>query len=73
VVNAVEERMMVRDVNDRVYALLKDLAAPRGEFDCECGQLGCRRSVELTLQEYKTMRAQEGRAVLSPEHFRPQR
>jgi hypothetical protein len=62
--------MMVRDLNDRVYALLKDLAEPQGEFDCECGDSACGRFVRLTLQEYVTIRAQDGEAVLSPEHSR---
>ena len=61
---------MVRDLNDRVYALLRDLKAPHGEFDCECGDPDCGRSVELTLEEYAAMRARGGRGVLSPEHFR---
>jgi hypothetical protein len=68
--NEFEQRVMVRDLNDRVYVLLKDLAAPHGEFDCECGDPACGRFVELTLQEYLTIRAQDGQAVLSPEHSR---
>jgi hypothetical protein len=59
---------MVRDLNDRLYVLLSDLRAPDGDFDCECGDAGCRRSVALTLQEYATIRVQAGRAVLAPEH-----
>ncbi len=61
---------MVRDLNDRVYALLRDLKAPHGDFDCECDDPDCGRSVELTLEEYAAMRALGGRGVLSPEHFR---
>ena len=59
---------MVRDLNDRLYALLSDLRAPDADFDCECGDADCRRSVALTLQEYATLRVQAGRAVLTPEH-----
>jgi hypothetical protein len=62
------EERMVRELNDRLYALLRDLRAPDGDFDCECGEAACRRSVALTLQEYATLRVQAGRAVLSPEH-----
>ena len=50
---------MVRDLNDRVYALLKDLKAPHGEFDCECDDPDCGRSVELTLEEYAAMKLLE--------------
>ena len=66
-VSGSEERM-IRDLNDRVYGLLKDVNAPRGEFDCECGDQACGRSVELTLREYETLRVHESRPVLSPEH-----
>ncbi len=58
---------MVRDLNDRVYALCKDLKARHAEFDCECGDRNCGRSVALTLAEYVAIRARGG-AVLSPEH-----
>jgi hypothetical protein len=66
-VSGSEERM-VRDLNDRLYALLSDLRAPDADFACECGEAACRRSVALTLQEYATLRVQAGRAVLSAEH-----
>jgi hypothetical protein len=59
---------MVRDLNDRLYALLKDLRAPQGDFACECGDQACARSVLLTLGEYEAMRLRERRAVLSPDH-----
>jgi hypothetical protein len=59
---------MMRDLNDRLYALLRDLRTPDAEFDCECGDPGCRRSVALTLQEYAAIRADGSRPVLSPDH-----
>jgi hypothetical protein len=59
---------MIRDLNDRLYALLKDLRAAHGNFDCECGDPKCGRSIALTLQEYAAIRANAGRGVLSPEH-----
>ena len=59
---------MIRDLNDRLFGLLKDLRAPHGEFDCECGDQTCRRSVALTLREYETLRVKESKPVLSPEH-----
>ena len=59
---------MVRDLNDRLYALLRDLKAVHGHFDCECGDQACGRSVALTLREYEAIRVQRGQPVLSPEH-----
>jgi hypothetical protein len=66
-VQGFDERM-VRDLNDRLYGLLKDLRAARGDFDCECGDPACKRSVALTLREYEAMRTVRGRGVVSPEH-----
>jgi hypothetical protein len=59
---------MARDLNDRLYALLRDLRASQGEFDCECEDPGCSRSVALTLPEYEAIRARGDRGVLSPHH-----
>jgi hypothetical protein len=58
---------MLRDLNDRLYVLLRDLRATEGKFDCECGDRGCGRSVELSLREYSAIRL-DGGVVLSPEH-----
>jgi len=62
------DETMVRDLNDRLYRLLKDLRAAKGDFDCECGDPACKRSVALTLQEYEAMRTVPDRGVVSPEH-----
>jgi hypothetical protein len=58
---------MLRDLNDRLYVLLRDLKADEGKFDCECGGRDCGRSVELSLPEYLAIRL-DGGVVLSPEH-----
>jgi hypothetical protein len=60
---------MLRDLNDRLYALLSDLKAAEGTFDCECGDRECGRSAELSLTEYLAIR-RDGGVVLSPEHSR---
>ncbi len=57
---------MTRDLNDRLYALLRDLKKSSGEFTCECGQDD--RSVQLSLPEYLSLRVHRGEPVLSPEH-----
>jgi hypothetical protein len=51
------EARLVRDLNDRVYALLRDIAAPEGAFVCECDDPDCERSVALTIREYAAIRA----------------
>jgi hypothetical protein len=60
----------VRDLNDRLYALLRDLKSSAGDFECECGDGACGRSVALTLREYEAIRLERGNPVLSPEHAR---
>jgi hypothetical protein len=59
---------MTRDLNDRLFALLRDLRSSSGEFSCECGEDACDRSVQLTLDEYQSLRVNTGEPVLSPEH-----
>jgi hypothetical protein len=64
---------IVRDLNDRLYALLRDIKASEGKFDCECGEPDCRRTVTVSLRDYAAMRAFGGRGVFSPEHYGPPR
>jgi hypothetical protein len=59
---------MTRDLNDRLYALLRDLKSSAGDFESECEDDACRRSVQLTLLEYESLRLHRGEPVLSPEH-----
>jgi hypothetical protein len=61
---------MVRDLNDRAYALLRDLKAARGDFQCECGDAGCECVVVLRLPEYEAIRARGGRVWASLAHKR---
>ena len=59
---------MVRDLNDRLYVLLRDIRSSEGRFECECGEPGCGRLVVLSLQEYLAVRLSGGRGVLASEH-----
>jgi hypothetical protein len=63
-------KRMVRDLNDRAYALLKDLTAAHGEFHCECGDAGCEGVVVLSLPEFEALRARGGRVWASSAHDR---
>ena len=63
-----ESASMTRDLNDRLFALLRDMRSSSGKFSCECGEDACDRSVELTLAEYQSRRVNSGEPVLSPEH-----
>jgi hypothetical protein len=62
------EPAMVRDLNDRLYVMLRDLRSSSGQFGCECGDASCGRSVSLMLSEYEKLRVDRGEPVLSPDH-----
>jgi hypothetical protein len=40
-------------------------------FRCECGQLGCSRLIELTVDAYESVRAHPRRFLLTPDHDIP--
>jgi hypothetical protein len=40
-------------------------------FRCECGRLGCNQLVELSVREYKEIRAHPRRFVIVPGHENP--
>ena len=44
----------------------------RTAYRCECAQLDCRRTVELTPAEYEQVRAQPRRFLVLPGHERPE-
>jgi hypothetical protein len=40
-------------------------------FRCECGQLGCSRLIELTVEDYERVRAHARRFFVAPDHDMP--
>jgi hypothetical protein len=68
---------LLREVNERIEQVDKEAEArgwapaeARFEFHCECGadDGGCESRVQLTLDEYEAVRAQDDRFVLFPGH-----
>jgi hypothetical protein len=66
---------LLREVNERIEQINKEAEArgwapeDRFEFQCECGaDGGCDSRVELTIDEYEAVRAQDDRFVLFPGH-----
>lgn len=41
-------------------------------FRCECAQLGCNELLELSVNEYETVRANPRRFIVVPGHQRPE-
>lgn len=47
------------------------VAAGRGAYLCECGALGCNQLVELTREQYESVRAYSSRFFVLPGHEEP--
>jgi hypothetical protein len=74
----------VREINERIESFNKSLEEHgfrdelmRFQFQCECGAgaggaPGCEEQVEMTLQEYEEVRAQDDRFLVRPGHENPQ-
>ena len=58
----------MRLVNDRVFEILSELGAEDGEFLCECSDVNCIETIQLTLREYGARRAREDRPSLKLPH-----
>jgi hypothetical protein len=65
---------LLREVNERIEQINAEALGwtpeDRFEFQCECGadDDGCDSRVELTINEYEAVRAQDDRFVLFPGH-----
>ncbi|HEY7793277.1 MAG TPA: hypothetical protein VIA10_04635 [Gaiellaceae bacterium] len=78
--DAREERLarneaLFRDVNERVRAI----AVQHGDgephlyqFFCECSNVDCTFQLDVTLQEYESIRADATRFVVAPDHWLPE-
>ena len=76
-------RRSVRQVNEQIEQLDQaseesSFTGPEGifEFLCECGRaegddIACEARVEMTLEEYEAVRAEDDRFALSPGHENP--
>jgi hypothetical protein len=53
------ETRFLRDVNDRVHAVLLKLGTDGspGQYICECGRAGCLATVQLDPPEYEAIRS----------------
>ena len=66
-------RTLLREVNERIFALTQEFAPnPGGDLPvmvfCECGIEGCMTPIEMTVSEYQAAREAPGRWVVSSEH-----
>ena len=57
-----------RDVNERIHQLEAHwLSGEPIGFICECSELGCKAPVYLTVDEFRSLRAEPGQFVALPE------
>ena len=66
---------LFREVNDRIeeLAIFHDFgASSRLGLVCECPNLDCTASIELTVAEYEDVRFHADRFAIAPEHDVPQ-
>ena len=68
-----ENEIRFREINERMRGTL-DGVIPGNDvvgFVCECGDGGCRASVELTLEEYEDVRGHDLHFAVLPGHEIP--
>lgn len=57
--------LLLREVNDRAFGVLRSFGSEEGDFACECGERDCCERVELLLIEYA---ARDDRPLLATGH-----
>ena len=69
-IRAAKNQSLFREVNERI----EELRPPSTfvEFVCECSIDPCNEMVELTQQEYETLRSDPNRFAVSPGHAVPE-
>jgi hypothetical protein len=73
-VRAAKNEVVLRDLNERLKAYPAAGTQRFSEWVCECADMTCQRSVELTIEEYETVRSEPTRFVVAPgaEHVEPE-
>ena len=55
---------LIQSVNDRVFDVLREIDSEVGEFLCECSNLNCIETIQLTLTEYAALQKEPDRPPL---------
>jgi hypothetical protein len=72
-IRAAKNEVVLRDLNERLKAYPAPLDQQFSEWICECADMTCSKSLELTIEEYEMIRAAPTRFVVAPgaEHVNP--
>lgn len=62
---------LMREVNDRIHAVLADTKVEDGDFVCECDDAACLETVTITLREYAA-RHESGLELIAAKHYGPE-
>jgi hypothetical protein len=55
---------LLGEVNDRIFEVLVDLDSEEAEFVCECSNLSCIETIQLSVKEYAVLKNQPDRPPL---------
>lgn len=72
---AARNQALYRQVNEKLEALneaFENVLDAGGAWVCECADLSCTRTMELTLGEYEALRAHPNRFAVLPGHVLPE-
>ena len=71
---AAKNEVVLRDLNERLKAYPATGTQRFSEWVCECADMTCQRPVQLTIEEYETVRSEPTRFVVAPgaEHVNPE-
>jgi hypothetical protein len=67
----VRTQMLLRDVNERIASVAATWKADPPAFLCECSDLGCTETVNLSLREYESIRSTPNLFVVHDGHEHP--
>ena len=70
---AARNEALFREVNERLEDLATAFQEVAGSavFACECADLACVKQIDLSLDEYETIRSDPNQFVVLPEHVDP--
>jgi hypothetical protein len=57
-------KLLLREVNDRIYEVLQGKGSEDGDFLCECGSRECRETIQITLREFAAIRVRDDWLVM---------
>jgi hypothetical protein len=68
-----QNQLLFRQVNERIeeLAILHEFGDARLGLVCECPNLHCTASIELTAAEYEDLRVHVDRFAIAPDHVGP--